>query len=131
MADTTAPHHERDVRVGGQALTSNVDRASVPGDGSAGVEGGQPGPGAGVEAAAVDLQNLDDLPADLVDQPAARGPAGGDGRSRAQHAVEVPLLLARPSLFATAPWTLADRDRVCAAAVNLPPELYQAACSTN
>ena len=38
MADTTAPHHERDVRVGGQALTSNVDRASVPGDGSAGVE---------------------------------------------------------------------------------------------
>jgi hypothetical protein len=90
MADTTAPHHERDVRVGGQALTSNVDRASVPGDGSAGVEGGQPGPGAGVEAAAVDLQNLDDLPADLVDQPAARGPAGGDGRSRAQRAVEVP-----------------------------------------
>src|SRR5664279_1364267 len=103
IGDTTAPHHERDPRVEGQSLASDIDRASVPGDGTAGVEGGQPRSGARVEAAVVDPQDLDDLAADLVDQFAARGSAGGDRGSGAQHAVEVPLLLAGPGLFPTAP----------------------------
>src|SRR5664279_103710 len=103
IGDTTAPHHERDPRVEGQSLASDIDRASVPGDGTARVEGGQPRSGARVEAAVVDLQDLDDLAADLVDQLAARGSAGGYRRSGAQHAVEVTLLLAGPGLFATAP----------------------------
>ena len=64
---------------------------------------GSPDRVAGVEAAAVDLQDLDDLPADLVDELAGGGPAGGDGRGRAQHAVEVALFPAGPGLFATAP----------------------------
>src|SRR5664280_161347 len=110
VGDSAALHHERDPRVGGQALARDVDRASVAGDGTGGVEGGQPGPGSGVEAAAVDLQDLDDLPADLVDELAGGGPAGGDGRGGAQHAVEVALFPAGPGLFAAAPeGNLGDR----------------------
>ena len=49
------------------------------------------------------LQDFDDLLGDVIDERAGRRPARGDGRSGAEHAVQVTLLPAGAGLLATPP----------------------------
>jgi hypothetical protein len=84
-------------------VTIDIDHAAVVDHRSVAVESGQPGAGAGVEAAIVDLENLDDLSGDVIDERAGRRLAGGDGRGGAEHTGQVALLPAGAGLLATSP----------------------------